>query len=89
MSLSTSGYAAHGVWGATSAQAAHIRAMAPLGPAEGRPGWQGLEADFEASQDGMSVSLRGAHSRPTPSGAPNQTQISGSGARILPGGPAS
>jgi hypothetical protein len=85
MSLSTSGYAAHGVWNATSPSAARIRAMAPLGPSEGQPGWQILEADVEVSQDGRSVSLRGVHSRPTPSGISNKTPIDGSGERLLPG----
>lgn len=88
MSLSMSGYAAHGVWGATSASTARIKAMAPLGPAEGQPGWQILEADAEVSEDGWSVSLRGVHSRPTPSGIPNKTPITGSGERIVPGGSA-
>jgi hypothetical protein len=89
MSLGTSGYTAHGVWNATGARAARIRAMAPLGPDEGRPGWQILEADCEVSQDGGSVSLRGAYTRPTPSGVPNRIPISGPGKRLVLGGSAS
>lgn len=88
MSVNTSGYAAQGVWNATSASAARIRAMAPLGPSEGQNGWQILEAEVEVSQDGRAISLRGVHSRPTPSGIPNRTPISGSGERLLPGAPA-
>ena len=89
MSLSTSGYAAHGVWNPTNGHAARIRAMAPLGPSEGQVGWQILEADVETSPDGRSISLRGAFAHPTPSGVPLRIPIDGMGERILAGGPAS
>jgi hypothetical protein len=82
MTLTTSGYAAHGVWVATGDRAARIRAMAPLGPAEGQVGWQTLEAELEVSQDGATVSLRGVYLRPTPSGVETRITISGSGERI-------
>jgi len=83
MTLTTSGYAAHGVWVATGDRAARIRAVAPLGPAEGQAGWQTLEAELEVSQDGATVSLRGVYSRPTPSGVATRITISGSGERLL------
>ncbi len=86
MSLSLSGYSAHGSWIATGAQAAHMRAMAPLGSSEGRVGWQTLEMDAEVSQDGRSVALRGVHSRPTPSGIPISIPIDGLGERVLASG---
>jgi hypothetical protein len=87
MTLTTSGYAAQGAWSAVSARSARVRAMAPLGPAEGQAGWHVLEAEVEVSQDGGSLSLQGLHSRPTPSGIPARTAITGSGQRLLVDGP--
>lgn len=84
LSLSMSGYSAHGAWIATGARSAHSRAMAPLGLSEGQVGWQTLEMDAEVSQDGRSVSLRGVHSHPTPSGIPIRIPLQGTGERLLP-----
>ena len=88
MTLTTSGYAANGVWSATSERAVRIRAMAPLGPAEGQPGWQTLEAEVEVSPDGRMIALRGVYARPPPSGVPMKIPINGSGERLLVNGSA-
>ena len=83
MTVTTSGYAAHGAWLATNPRGARVRALAPLGPAEGQPGWQTVEMDVEVSPDGRMISMRGVHSRPTPSGVSTRTAINGSGERLL------
>jgi hypothetical protein len=83
MTVTSSDYAAQGPWTAVSPRVARFRAMAPLGPAEGQPGWQTLEANVVTSDDGRSLSLQGAHSRPTPSGELRRTGIRGSGERLL------
>jgi len=82
MTVTASGYAAQGVWSATTAVGARVNALAPLGPAEGQPGWQTVDFDVEVAADARTLSLRGAYSRPTPSGVPTRTGITGSGQRI-------
>lgn len=81
LTITVSGYTAHGVWVAVDPRVARVKAIAPLGPAEGQVGWHTLEMGTSAT-DADTMSIEGTHSRPTPSGAPSVTPISGSGERL-------
>ena len=83
MTITVSCYTAHGVWGATDAGTVRFRAVAPLGPAEGQAGWHTLVLDVRVAPEGNELSLDGTHARPTPSGAPTVTTVTGSGERLV------
>ena len=84
MSISTAAFTAQGVWVATSDRSARIRALAPVGPAEGQAAWHTFEATLELAADGNSFALQGRLSRPTPSGRPTETAATATGQRLLP-----
>ena len=83
MTMTISGYTAHGAWQAADSGNVRFRALAPLGPAEGQTGWHTLAFDAQVSPDGNTLSLDGTYARPTPSGAPSVTTITGSGERLV------
>ncbi len=83
MTITISGYAAHGAWQAADSGNVRFRAVAPLGPAEGQTGWHTLAFDVTVASDGNALSLDGTYARPTPSGAPSVTTVTGSGERLV------
>ena len=83
MNITISGYTAHGAWHAADAGTVQFRAVAPLGPAEGQTGWHTLAFDVAVAPDGNTLSLDGTYARPTPSGAPSVTTVTGSGERLV------
>jgi hypothetical protein len=88
MSMSTAGYAGHGVWVPTSERSARARIMASVGPSEGQTAWYEFQASLEVSPDGQTLSLTGSLARPTPSGVPTEWPAAGSGDRLSVDGPA-
>ena len=83
LTITISGYTAHGAWRATDAGSARFRALAPLGAAEGQAGWHTLTFDVEVAPDGGALTLDGTYARPTPSGTPAITALTGSGERLV------
>ncbi len=83
MTITISGYTAHGVWQASGSGKVRFRAVAPLGPAEGQTGWHTLEFDVTVAPEGKTLSLDGSYARPTPSGAASVTTVTGSGERLV------
>lgn len=82
LTITVSGYTAHGIWVAVDPRVARVKALAPLGPAEGQAGWHTLEMSVSATGDDT-ISVDGTYSRPTPGGAPSVTTITGSGERLM------
>ena len=82
MTLTISGYTAHGVWQVVDAGNVRFRAVAPLGPAEVQTGWHTLAFDVKVTPDSNALSLDCTYTRPTPSGAPAVTTITGSAERL-------
>ena len=82
MTLTISGYTAHGVWRAADPASVRFRAVAPLGPAEGQTGWHTLTFQVSVAPAGNALSLEGTYTRPTPSGTPSVTTITGSAERL-------
>ena len=85
MTITISGYTAHGVWRAANLGSARFRAVAPLGPAEGQAGWHTLDFDLKVASDGGNLTFDGTYTRPTPSGAPSVSSITGSAERLVLG----
>lgn len=83
MTITISGYTAHGVWRAADPATARFRAVAPLAASEGQTGWHTLTFTLGVSPDGTGLSFDGAHERPTPSGQPSVTTITGTGQRMM------
>ena len=83
MTITISGSTAQGAWQAADSRTARFRALAPLGPAEGQAGWHTLTFDVKVASDGNALTLDGTYSRPTPSGAPSLTTVTGSGERLV------
>lgn len=83
LTITISGYTAHGAWRSTDSGAVHFRALAPMGPGEGQTGWHTLTFEAHVGTDGNALSLDGTYARPTPSGAPTVTTVTGSGQRLV------
>ncbi|MGI9529172.1 MAG: hypothetical protein ACR2NG_05625 [Acidimicrobiia bacterium] len=84
MSITISGYTAHGAWRGTDSGTARFRALAPLAPGEGQTGWHTLTFDAQIDEDGRDqLSLDGEYARPTPSGNPILTTLTGAGERMV------
>lgn len=83
MTITIHGYTAHGAWQAADSGKVRFTAVAPLGPAEGQIGWHTLAFDVRVAPDRNALSLDGTYARPTPSGAPSVTTITGSGERLV------
>ena len=83
LTITISGYTAHGAWQAADSETVRFRALAPLGSGEGQTGWHTLTFDVHVGSDGNAFSLDGTYSRPTPSGAPSVTTTTGSGERLV------
>jgi hypothetical protein len=85
MTMTISGYTAHGAWRGTDPVAAKFRALAPLGAAEGQTGWHTLDFDARFAPDGETFTLVGSYARPTPSGTPWEASFDGSAERLTIG----
>ena len=83
LTITISGYTAHGAWRAADTGTVRFRAVAPLGPGEGQTGWHALTFDAHVGAGGNALSLEGTWARPTPSGTPLVTTIKGSGERLV------
>lgn len=83
MTIAITGYTAHGAWQAAGPGSVRFRAVAPLGPAEGQTGWHTLNFEVHVAPGGHTLSLDGTYARPTPSGAPSVTKVTGSGERLF------
>ena len=81
MSITISGYTAHGAWRADEAVGVRFRALAPVAVGEAQSGRHTLT--FDAHVDDEVVRLEGDYARPTPSGTPIRTALSGSGERLV------
>ena len=82
MSITITGYTAHGAWLQRGPKEARFRALAPLAPGEAQTGWHTLTFDVRVQENENHVSLEGDYARPTPSGTPRVTALSGVGERI-------
>jgi hypothetical protein len=83
LTVTVSGYTAHGAWREADSGAVRFRALAPLAPGEGQTGWHTLTFNVQVSDDGSKLSLDGTYERPTPSGNPVIMTSTGSGERLL------
>lgn len=83
MSITVSGYTAHGAWQVTDSGAVRFRALAPSDPGEGHGGWHALVFDVRVDDRGAALSIDGTYERPTPSKTPLVTRLTGSGERLV------
>ncbi|MGI9643180.1 MAG: hypothetical protein ACR2N9_10390 [Acidimicrobiia bacterium] len=80
MSITITGYTAHGAWQGPDTQEARFRALAPLAPGEAQSGWHTIMFDVRVTED--TLTLEGEYARPTPSGTPVVTELQGTGDRM-------